>query len=116
MVEEGGDQKQPDTFITDDKKEEQEVAQPTEEEKKKQEEDERAKLEEEEKTRKKQEQALLFEKYLEESGLSLSFQIIFTELIQKQISEDQVFAYTAMRLRQIGKELDQLDNKAASGK
>ena len=31
--------------------------------------------------RKRQEQALMFEKYLEESGLSLSFQIIFTELI-----------------------------------
>ena len=56
--------------------------------------------------RKRQEQALMFEKYLEESGLSLSFQIIFTELIQKQIAEDQVFAYTAMRLRKIGKELE----------
>ena len=31
--------------------------------------------------RKRQEQALMFEKDLEESGLSLSFQIIFTELI-----------------------------------
>ena len=51
----------------------------------------------------------MFEKYLEETGLSLSFQIIFTEIVQKQISEDQVFAYTAMRLRQIGKELEGLD-------
>ena len=59
--------------------------------------------------RKRQEQALMFEKYLEETGLSLSFQIIFTEIIQKQISEDQVFAYTAMRLRQIGKELENID-------
>lgn len=49
--------------------------------------------------RKRQEQALMFEKYLDESGLSLSFQIIFTEIIQKQIPEDQVFGYTAMRLR-----------------
>ena len=57
-------------------------------------------------TRKRQEQALMFEKYLEESGLCLSFQIIFTEIIQKQIPEDQVFPYTAMRLRQIGKELE----------
>ena len=63
--------------------------------------------------RKRQEQALMFEKYLEESGLSLSFQIIFTELIQKQIAEDQVFAYTAMRLRQIGKELESLEAKQA---
>ena len=63
-------------------------------------------------TRKRQEQALMFEKYLEESGLCLSFQIIFTEIIQKQIPEDQVFPYTAMRLRQIGKELESIDNKA----
>ena len=54
----------------------------------------------------------MFEKYLEETGLSLSFQIIFTEIIQKQISEEQVFAYTAMRLRQIGKELESLDSAA----
>jgi len=32
-------------------------------------------------TRKRQEQALMFERYLEESGLCLSFQIIFTEII-----------------------------------
>ncbi len=37
----------------------------------------------EDNTRKRQEQALMFEKYLEESGLCLSFQIIFTEIIQK---------------------------------
>ena len=55
----------------------------------------------------------MFEKYIDESGLSLSFQIIFTEIIQKQITEDQVFAYTAMRLRQIGKELEKIDRKAA---
>ena len=69
----------------------------------------------EEQTRKRQEQALMFEKYLEESGLCLSFQIIFTEIIQKQIPEDQVFPYTAMRLRQIGKELEAIDNKAVPG-
>jgi S-adenosylmethionine:diacylglycerol 3-amino-3-carboxypropyl transferase len=62
--------------------------------------------------RKRQDQALMFEKYIDESGLSLSFQIIFTEIIQKQIPEDQVFAYTAMRLRQIGKELEKIDSKA----
>ena len=38
--------------------------------------------------RKRQEQAVMFEKYLDESGLSLAFQIIFTEIIQKQIPED----------------------------
>jgi hypothetical protein len=55
----------------------------------------------------------MFEKYLDESGLSLSFQIIFTEIIQKQIPEDQVFPYTATRLRQIGKELEALDKAPA---
>ena len=62
--------------------------------------------------RKRQEQALMFEKYLEECGFGLSFQIILTEIIQKQIPQDQVFPYTAMRLRQIGKELEAIDNKA----
>ena len=38
-------------------------------------------------------------------------QIIFTELIQKNIGDDQHFEYTAMRLRQIGKELEGLENK-----
>jgi len=33
----------------------------------------RERLEEEERARKRQEQAVMFEKYLEESGLSLSF-------------------------------------------
>ena len=65
--------------------------------------------------RQRQEQALMFEKYLDESGLCLSFQIIFTEIIQKQVPEDQVFPYTAMRLRQIGKELESIDNKAEPG-
>ena len=34
-----------------------------------------------EQVRKRQDQALMFEKYLDESGLSLSFQIVFTEII-----------------------------------
>ena len=72
-----------------------------------------ADYEDPEKVKKRQEQALMFEKYLDETGLSLSFQIIFTEIIQKQIAEDQVFAYTAVRLRQIGKELENLDGAQA---
>ena len=36
-----------------------------------------------EQIKKRQEQALMFEKYLDESGLSLSFQIVFTEIVQK---------------------------------
>ncbi len=44
----------------------------------------------------------MFEKYLDESGLSLAFQLIMAEIISKKVNEDQIFAYTAMRLRQIG--------------
>lgn len=46
-----------------------------------------------------QAEAIRFEEYLHESGLPVCFQIIFTEIIKKQISEEQVFQYTAMRLR-----------------
>jgi hypothetical protein len=42
---------------------------------------------------------MIFEKYLEESGLTLAFEIVMAEVISKKISEDQIFAYTAMRLR-----------------
>ncbi len=77
------------TFMTENKH--QQPHEETEEERQarmRKEEEERNRIEEEEKVRKRQEQALMFEKYLDESGLSLAFQIIFTELIQKQIAED----------------------------
>ena len=53
----------------------------------------------------------MFEKYLEDSGLSIAFQIIMAEIITKRINEDQIFAYTAMRLRQIGSELDNVEKQ-----
>ena len=58
----------------------------------------------------------LFQKYLEESGISIAFQIIYTEILSKKIDADSVFTYTAMRLRQIGKEVAHLlpANLAAS--
>ena len=114
----------PKTFVTgeeDDKKDDGshhsgEENDESEEERKKREEEEAAEQErirqEEEKAKKRQEQAVLFEEYVEQSGLKYSFQIIFTEIISNQIREDQVFAYTAMRLRQIGSELDNLDKSA----
>lgn len=80
-----------------------------EEEKLKREEEERKRIEEEERQRKRQEQAVTFEKYLEDSGLPLAFQIIMAEVIAKKIPEEQIFPYTAMRLRQIGQELDQVE-------
>jgi hypothetical protein len=53
-------------------------------------------------------QLQLFEKYLEDSGISTAFQIIYTEILMKKIDSENVFTYTAMRLRQIGKEIAHL--------
>ena len=51
------------------------------------------------------------EEYLTESGLSLAFNIIFAELISKQILPENFFTYTSMRLKQIGKEIEGLKTK-----
>ena len=53
------------------------------------------------------------EEYLNESGLSLAFNIIFAELISKQILPENFFTYTSMRLTQIGKEIEGLKTKEA---
>jgi hypothetical protein len=37
--------------------------------------------------------------YLERSGISIGFQIIFNEIVGKNIKEGEVFDYTAKRLR-----------------
>lgn len=50
----------------------------------------------------------LFERYLEDSGIAMAFQIIYTEILSKKIEPNNVFTYTAMRLRQIGKEVAHL--------
>ena len=41
----------------------------------------------------------MFEKYLEDCGLPMAFQIIMAEVITKKVPEDQIFAFTSMRLR-----------------
>jgi len=46
--------------------------------------------------------------YLKANGVDLAFQAIFTEIITKKIEKEQVFAYAAMRLRQIGNDLNVL--------
>lgn len=53
-------------------------------------------------------QVQMFEKYLEDSGITMAFQIIFAEIITKKVEPANVFTYTAMRLRQIGKEIAHL--------
>ncbi|CAG9310987.1 unnamed protein product [Blepharisma stoltei] len=55
-----------------------------------------------------EQQIRLFEKYLQDSGIAMAFQIIYTEILTKKIDPSNVFTYTAMRLRQIGKEVAHL--------
>ena len=60
---------------------------------------------------KKQKDFERLEEYLNESGLYLAFNIIFAELISKQILRENYFTYTAMRLTQIGNEIEGLKTK-----
>ena len=68
---------------------------------------------EEEKQKKKynEDQYKKLENYIEESGLPLAFNIIFAELISKQIMPENFFTYTSLRLKEIGKEIEQLKVK-----
>ena len=63
------------------------------------------------KNKEKEKQYKKLEDYMNESGLSLAFNIIFAELISKQILPENFFTYTAMRLQQIGKEIEGLKTK-----
>lgn len=49
--------------------------------------------------------------YLDDSGLPEAFQLIFAELITKKINPQNYYNYVGMRLRQIGKEINDLKNK-----
>ena len=50
----------------------------------------------------------MFKKYLEQTGIAMAFQVIFAEILDKKIEEQKVFSYTAMRLRQIGEDLEKI--------
>ena len=63
------------------------------------------------KNQEKEDQFKKLEEYVNESGLSLAFNIIFAELISKQIMPENFFTYTSMRLKQIGKEIEGLKTK-----
>ena len=65
----------------------------------------------ESKNKEKDEQYKKLEDYVNETGLSLAFNIIFAELISKQIMPENFFTYTSMRLKQIGKEIEGLKTK-----
>ena len=57
---------------------------------------------------KKKKQAEMFKKYLEQTGIAMAFQVVFAEILDKKIEESKVFTYTAMRLRQIGEDLEKI--------
>ena len=38
----------------------------------------------------------------------MAFQVIFAEILDKKLEEGKVFSYTAMRLRQIGEDLEKI--------
>ena len=63
------------------------------------------------KSKEKEAQFQKLEEYVNESGLALAFNIIFAELISKQILPENFFTYTSMRLKQIGKEIEGLKTK-----
>ena len=56
-------------------------------------------------------QADAVEKYINETGIGTAFQIIFSELLSKNIQTDQYYEYTASRLRQFGSEKTSLSRK-----
>ena len=77
----------------------------------KEEKEKKKKEEIEAKNQEKEMQFMKLEEYVNESGLSLAFNIIFAELISKQIMPENFFTYTSMRLKQIGKEIEGLKTK-----
>ena len=81
---------------------------PTKEEKDK---EQQKKMQLDSKNKEKEAQFQRLEEYVNESGLSLAFNIIFAELISKQILPENFFTYTSMRLKQIGKEIEGLKTK-----
>jgi len=50
-------------------------------------------------------QAGRFRDYVQVSGLRKAFQVIFAEIVTKRVEPGEVFAYTAVRLRQLGLEV-----------
>ena len=61
-------------------------------------------------------QADLVEKYINETGIGTSFQIIFSELLSKKVPVDNYYTYTASRLTQIGREKAAIEKKNEKNK
>ena len=63
------------------------------------------------KKRENQQEYKKIENTIEESGLPMAFNVIFSELITKQILPENYFTYTSLRLKEIGKEIEGLKVK-----
>ena len=61
-------------------------------------------------------QADVVEKYINETGIGTAFQIIFSELLSIKVPTDNYYAYTASRLRQIGREKAALERNKEKNK
>ena len=59
----------------------------------------------------RKQQADMVEKYINETGIGQTFQIIFSELISKKIPVESYYTYTASRLREIGREKEAIERK-----
>ena len=51
------------------------------------------------------------ENQIEEYGIPMAFNLIFSELISKQIMPENFFTYTSLRLKELGKEIEKLKVK-----
>ncbi len=51
----------------------------------------------------------ILKKFLNKTEIDKAFKLIFIEILEQKIPEDNVFTYTAFRLREIGKELREIE-------
>ena len=51
------------------------------------------------------------ENIIDECGIPMAFNVIFSELISKQIMPENFFTYTSLRLKEIGREIEKLKVK-----
>lgn len=51
----------------------------------------------------------MLKKYVEESGIEAAFQLISMEVVSEEIPEEEIFKYTARRLREIGKDFKKIE-------
>ncbi len=56
-------------------------------------------------------QANTFDNYVNDTGISSAFQLIFAEIISKKIPIEDHFSYAAGRLRAIGRDIDDITLK-----